>query len=139
MMQRDTQLAEDFKWMYDVFNTGDVAGIDDFVSHDDGILGIGTDPREWWGGAAVIQALKTQPPEMHAAGLRFEPGEVQAYREGSVGWIADQPTLELPDGSTVPMRLTAVCHQEDGAWKMVQFHLSIGASNEAAIGEELTI
>jgi ketosteroid isomerase-like protein len=138
-MQRDTELEAFVGRIYDVFNTGDVASIPDLVSDDDGVLGIGTDPREWWVGPAVIEAFKTQPPEMHAAGLRFEPGEAQAYAEGSVGWIADQPTLKLPDGEELPMRFTAVCHQEDGSWKMVQFHLSLGASNEEAIGEELTV
>jgi hypothetical protein len=138
-MQRDAELAEYVAKFYTVFNTGDVTSLGDFVSRDHGILGIGTDPREWWIGEDVIRAFQTQPPEMHAAGLRFDSGEVHAYREGSVGWLADQPTLKLPDGGEVPMRLTAVCHQEDGAWKMVQFHLSIGIANEEALNEELTV
>ena len=37
------------------------------------------------------------------------------------------------------MRFSGVFHQEDGAWKMVQFHLSIGAMNEESIGEELPV
>jgi hypothetical protein len=138
-MQRDAELTAYLTRMYDVFNTGDVSKVDVFLAQEEGILGVGTDPREWWAGAALRQAFVTQPPEMHAAGLRFEPGDLQGYSEGSVGWFADQPTLITPDGGEVPMRLTGVCHQEDGTWKMVQFHLSIGMMNEEALGEELTI
>ena len=138
-MQRDAELAKYLMWIYDAFNSGDVSNVDERISHNEGVLGIGTDSREWWLEGAVINALKAQPPEMHAAGLRFEPGDIQAHREGSVAWFADQPTLKMPDGGEVPMRLTAVCHQENGSWAMVQFHLSIGMSNEEAIGEELTV
>jgi hypothetical protein len=123
-----------------VFNTGGVSIVGDFVSTEEDVLGIGTDPREWWAGSEAFRAAwNTQLPEMHAAGLRFEPGDIQAFSEGSIGWFADQPTLKMPDGGEVPMRLSGVCRQEDGAWKMVQFHLSIGMLNEEALGEELTI
>ena len=126
--------------MYEVFNTGDASRIDEFLSAEEEILGIGTDPREWWAGSeAFRQAWNTQPAEMHAAGLSFESGDIEAFSEGSVGWFADRPTLKMPDGNGVPMRLSGVCCQEDGKWKMVQFHLSIGVTNEQSIGEELTI
>jgi len=139
-MERNADLARQLSGLYEVFNTGDASKIDEFLSSEADILGVGTDPREWWAGSdAFRQAFNTQPAEMHAAGLRFESADLQAFSEGSVGWFADQPTLKLPDGGGVPMRLTGVCHQEDGNWKMVQFHLSIGAMNEESIGEELTI
>jgi len=34
--------------------------------------------------------------------------------------------------------MTSVFHQEDGAWKLVQSHYSIGVSNEDVVGRELT-
>ena len=139
-MERNSDLASQVRRMYDIFNTGDASVINEIVSSEENSLGIGTDPREWWSGSdAFREAWNTQPAEMHAAGLRFEPGNIQAFTEGSVGWFADQPTLNMPDGGAVPMRLTGVFHEENGGWKIIQFHLSIGALNEAAIGEELTI
>jgi hypothetical protein len=138
-MQRNAELAEYLTRLYALFATGDVSLADELLSSEADILGVGTDPREWWLGDAFRDAARTQPAEMHAAGLRFEPGEVLACSEGSIGWFADQPTLKLPDGGDVPMRLTGICRQEDGAWKMVQLHLSIGIMNEEALGEELTI
>lgn len=33
-------------------------------------------------------------------------------------------------GKRVPVRMTAVLHQEDGEWKAVQTHASIGVPND---------
>ena len=52
-----------------------------------------------------------------------------------MGWIADQPRFRTLDGE-VPMRLTAVFRREDGEWKLIQTHSSIGVSNEDAFGED---
>lgn len=137
-MQPDAELRALVERMYDAFATGSPEVVTGMISRESGVLGIGTDPAEWWVGDAVPRAFQAQLPEMHAAGIRFRSGEGVAYREGSVGWLADQPVLELPDGNRVPMRMTAVFHREDDAWKMVQFHLSIGVGNDDALGTELT-
>lgn len=139
-MQRDPELARFIHRMYDVFANGEPEVAAEIVSNSPGVIGIGTDPFEWWVDDAVLAAFRAQVPEMHAAGMRFRAGDVVAYSEGTVGWIADQPTLLLPDGNEVPMRMTSVCHREGegGDWKMVQFHLSIGIPNQEALGEELT-
>jgi hypothetical protein len=137
-LQRNEGLAETVSKMYSAFETGNPAVVGDLVSGGQEVLGIGTDPMEWWAGLNMRRAFEAQVPEMHAAGIRFRQRDIQAHSEGSVGWVADQPSLVLPDGNEVPMRLTSVWRQESGAWKMVQFHLSIGVPNQAALGEELT-
>lgn len=138
-MQREPGLAESVRRLYAVFNEGDPSLADELVSSESAILGIGTDPREWWQGDAFRQAFRVQVPEMHGAGLVFEPGDPEAHSEGSVGWTADRPTLRTQDGTGIPMRLTAVWRREAGGWRLVQFHLSIGTANEEALGAELTI
>ena len=62
---------------------------------------------------------------------------LEAYRESSVGWIVDRPTFRFDDGSEVQARLTAIVHDEGGHWKLVHLHLSLGVSNEEALGQEL--
>jgi ketosteroid isomerase-like protein len=62
----------------------------------------------------------------------------QAFREGTVGWAADHPTFEMPGGIQIASRLTAVFHQEDGEWKLVQQHISTGVRNEDLLGIRLT-
>lgn len=63
--------------------------------------------------------------------------DIQAFREGSVGWVVDRPTFRFADGSEAPARVSVVVHQEDGQWKIVHLHLSLGVPNEEALGQEL--
>jgi SnoaL-like protein len=44
--------------------------------------------------------------------------------------------LILEDGTEILTRSTAVFHREDGEWKMVQGHTSVGISNEDLFGSE---
>jgi hypothetical protein len=55
--------------------------------------------------------------------------DVDAFREGGVGWAAGRGWFDV-EGRRVPVRMTAVLHQEDGDWKIVQTHASIGVPND---------
>ncbi len=37
----------------------------------------------------------------------------------------------------MPFRFRAVFHKEDGEWKIVQFHTSVGVPNESTVGKAL--
>ncbi len=103
------------------------------------MLGIGTDPGEWWTGHDdLVRAFRVQMAEM-GGGLPFSAGDPQAYEEGTVGWMADRATVHPTGGQAIPARLTATFRREGGAWRMVQFHVSMGAANAATLGKELTI
>lgn len=124
---------------YQALEGGDVSQILDLMSRDEGVLGIGTDPDEWWSDFVTIERVYTaQLAEMRRAGVRFRPGNPQCYHEGDVGWCADHARILLPDGTQQPMRLTAVFRREGDTWKMVQSHASIGVRNADAIGTALT-
>jgi hypothetical protein len=137
-MEQSNEIKELLLHFYEAFSTGDVTLFERISSRQEGILSIGTDPNEWWGDYATLSRVaKAQLQEMRDAGITIVPGEPQAYREGSVGWAADRPTFRLPDGTALPFRLTAVFHQENGAWKLVQSHASFGVRNEEVIGRTL--
>jgi hypothetical protein len=94
-------------------------------SQEEGVLAIGTDPNEWWASYEVImKASETQPDTSY---VDCNP---QAFSEGNVGWVAQQRKLRFPDGSVVPIRETSVWHKENGEWKSVQAHWSVGVPNE---------
>jgi hypothetical protein len=60
-------------------------------------------------------------------------------REGSVGWSIDRDALfRLPDGTEISFRNTCVFDQEDGEWKLIHGHTSIGVSNEELFGADIT-
>ena len=100
------------------------------------ILAIGTDPTEWWTNWPELKEVwQRQSDEVGA--FRFTPGEIEAWCEGTVGWIADRPILASA-GMELPVRVTAVLHLERGDWRIVQWHISMGVANEDAIGMELT-
>jgi hypothetical protein len=136
-MEQSAELKELYLRICEALSRGDYAFFERCFSQKDGVLAIGTDPTEWWTGyAAITKVFKTQLKEM--GGLQILADTPQAYHDGSIGWIAGQPTLKLPNGTEMPVRLTAVFQKEQHDWKIVQWHFSIGVSNEDAIGETLT-
>jgi hypothetical protein len=108
-------------------STGDVASFDELVSQDPAALIIGTAPGEW------VTERDRMRFGFEAEGVRLEAKDPVGYEEGSLGWVVDQPAFILPDGSAMQTRLTAVMRQEDGRWKLVHMHLSVGVPDEQVV------
>ena len=123
---------------YNAIASGDVGVVRKLTSRREGMLGIGTDPNEWFEGAEpIVGHIKAQSDEMGGQ-LAIVHGDPHGYQEGSAGWVSDRAAAwRLGDGTEVPFRFTAVFHKEDGDWKMVQFHRSIGVLNESVVGKAL--
>ncbi len=110
----------------DRISTGDVASFDEVVSQEPATLIIGTAPGEW-----VTERTQLRYG-FETEGFRIEAGDPAGYEEGSLGWFVDEPTF-FPDGSSMDTRLTAVMHQEDGRWKLVHMHVSVGVPDEEVV------
>lgn len=109
---------------------GDSSLVDRHVSPDAGTILIGSDPDEILrGGAAVVGFLRSEVAAA-AGNATFTPRDVRAFREGNVGWATALLTITLPDGRHVSPRWSAVVHLEDGVWRFVQTHASIGVQND---------
>jgi ketosteroid isomerase-like protein len=133
-MEHSTDLVAALEAIYAAVSTGDKAALTQSLSTREGLVFIGTDPGEWYDDTPSIQTmLKAQA----AAGIKVRKGDIVAYEEGTVGWVADHGAFVLPDGAEVPFRITAVFHREQGDWKLVQEHASVAVANEEAIGIEL--
>ena len=135
-MERSPELRAVMLRFYEALSSGDVSFLDRHFSTSGEVRGIGTDPEEWWAGGRLVEVWKEQIEAMGGS-MPLAAGDPEAYTEGSVGWVADQPTLKMPDGSDMPVRFTAVFHRENGDWKIVQSHGSLGVSNDESFGEEL--
>ncbi len=136
-MKPSAELKNVMLRLYESMSSGDASAVERLFSRQSGVLVIGTDPQEWWAGYETYARLfKAQLKEM--AGIRIEAGELEAFVEGTVGWVADRPKIRLANGQEVRFRQTAVLHQEDGEWKIVQHHTSMGVPNVEAVGKELT-
>jgi hypothetical protein len=133
-MERSAELAATTQKFFDALSAGDADTAMGLMSTHDGLLMIGTDPDEWLTEHAMLLELFNAQA---GSGVKVRSGDIQAFEEGSVGWIADRSAFILPDGSEVPVRVTAVFHKEDGEWKMIQSHASVAVANEDAVGVEL--
>jgi hypothetical protein len=133
-LQRSSELTSVVESIYNALSTGDADTVAGLLTTGDGLTFIGTDPTEWYTDReSVLTLVRSQS----GAGVKVRAGDIQAFEEGTVGWVADKGTFILPDGTEVPFRLTAVFRQEDGGWRMVQEHASIAVDNEEVIGTEL--
>jgi hypothetical protein len=89
--------------------------------------GEGHDDRDDW----IATYRRMMEGEM--AGTRLEGRDPRAYEEGALGWGVDEPQFVFPDGSRLPTRLSAVLRHEDGQWKVVHLHFSVGVPDEQAM------
>jgi hypothetical protein len=116
----------------------DASLIERHVSVREGVLSIGSDPEEWIEGERVLKAFKQA---LQDDDVRNSPSEddfvreLEAFVEGTVGWASSRFRWTRKDGRQIPMRWSAVFHLEDGEWKLVQAHASVGVPNEEAFGE----
>ena len=132
-MERSEELRDLIRATFEAYSRGDAAFIDRHTSRQDGVRLIGSDPNEWWEGEQAAEVLKQ---EMQEGSIRVSSmGEVEAFVEGTVGWVSSRPVWTLEDGREIPTCWTAVFHQEAVEWKMVQAHTSVGVANEELFGE----
>jgi hypothetical protein len=133
-MERCPDLEALTRKLYEAVSSADVTFFERHLSRGESCVVIGTAPDEWWddhGGA--LASIRKQMATAGAA-VQLTPGAVRAYRAGDVGWVADRPTLRL-GGIGAACRHTSVFLLEDGEWRIVQHHFSIGVANEDVFGE----
>lgn len=127
-MERSPELEKFIVAWFDAATRGDASLVDRHVSRQEGTRLVGSDPDEWFGGAAAAEFLKKEL-QGPGGGVR-SLSDLEAFSEGTVGWGLTRFTLAFSDGSSVSPRWSAVFHKEDGEWKFVQLHASIGVTNE---------
>jgi len=138
-MEQSNELRDLALRLYKAVNDGDLPFVERHISRDKGAVFVGTDPNEWWEGyEAFVEAMRAQEEATGGDRPRIEPDQIQAYREGRVGWVIDRDSFQLPDGKEVPFRNSAVFVREDDGWKLIHAHSSIGVRNEEMFEEDLT-
>jgi ketosteroid isomerase-like protein len=129
MPERSPEIEQVVRDSLAAIQRSDIEGIARRTSRDACVLSIGSDATEWAEGYdEIMQLFRGSTPEGEL-GVQVGLDDVKAFREGSVGWAAGHGYFEMA-GDRVPVRLTVVLHQEDGEWKSVQSHASIGVPNE---------
>jgi adenylate cyclase len=128
MAGRSAEIEKFVLEMFEAFNRRDLGFVERTTSREAGTLDIGTDPDEWAEGYEAIIDLYRD--EMREGPEQFDVGldEVTAFSEGTFGWGAGRGYLGM-QAKRVPLRFTVVVHQEEGGWKLIQAHASIGVPN----------
>jgi ketosteroid isomerase-like protein len=125
-VHRSEDVKAAFLAFCDRLSAGDVAAFDDVVASDAKLI-IGTAPGEWIDDRARMRF------GFEAEGLRLEPKNPEAYEEGTMGWVVDEPTFVFPDGSSLTIRLTVVMRRETDRWKVVHGHFSVGVPDDDVV------
>ncbi|HXY44095.1 MAG TPA: adenylate/guanylate cyclase domain-containing protein [Acidimicrobiales bacterium] len=140
-MESAPELVPLMERMAKTWEAFDPIAVLDAFSRQPGALMIGTDPDEWWEGSEASSTLfRVQLQELQSTGraIRYEIEEIVAWKEGTVGWIASRHRAEIEGSPPILGRLTLVVHEEGAYWRIVQWHASIGVSNEQSLGMEMT-
>lgn len=125
-MEHSPEVEQALRDAVAAYGRRDVEAVLASISRAPGAVSIGTDPGEWLVGLdAIVGALQGDM----VPGFESRIDEIAAYREGTVGWAAARGAFVIGE-ATIHVRMTVVLHQEDGVWKFVQQHASIGVPND---------
>ncbi|MDX1418726.1 MAG: nuclear transport factor 2 family protein [Rubricoccaceae bacterium] len=135
MMQPSPSVADATRQSLAALQNNDADGIRAAFADSNALVAIGTDPAEYFRGHAETTGVFADQAEA-LVGMTIEPGDIEAYEQGGVGWSSSRPTFRLPDGAEVPVRLTAVFTREGDGWRAIQWHASVGVDNAETTGFE---
>ena len=119
MPESSPEIEQALRATFEAMARSDLDEIGRLTSRDPCVVGIGSDPTEWSEGYDDLMRLMRDSTPEGGLGVTVGLDDVKAFREGSVGWAAGHGYFEM-EGKRVPVRITAVVHQEDGDWKAVQ-------------------
>jgi hypothetical protein len=104
---------------------GDTESFDRAFSSEEGLLVIGSAFHEW------VDSRERGKQAWGMEDVGIEPGDPVAWEQGSVAWAADRPSFVFGE-VRIPIRILTVMLKEDGEYKIVTAHFSIGVPDEVA-------
>ena len=128
-MQQSNEVRDAVAQLYERIGAGDVEGAAATIADDHDAFVIGTQ-RIGAGRDAWLDSIR----ENAQMGIVFEAGSIRAWAEGEMGWAVDEPTVVLPNGLRLTMRMTAVLQRgSDGVFRSVHQHYSWAVPDELAV------
>lgn len=127
-MERSPELEAFVGQMGAAMAVSDLAALEQMLSRADGSVMIGSDAAEYFRDVdGMLRMTREAMPEQSRVTLHMD--DTRGYVEGDVGWFDSMGRFER-GAESVALRLTGVAHKEDGQWRFVQAHVSIGVPNE---------
>ncbi len=132
-MRRSAGVEAVVEQFYDVMRG---AGSAETLLSSDMTVAIGTDEEEWdTDHSGAVAGFISQSQEVGS--VTVQAGSPRGYSDGVFGWFEDRALVTLADGESAPVRVTGVVRFENGRWRLMQVHVSIGLPN-AELGLDLT-
>ena len=128
-MKRSREIEDVVRGVIDAFDRGDTAYIERTTSRDPGVVVIGTDPGEYATGYERVMGMLREGTPGPGQPIHVRVTELRGYEDGDVA-LADGTGVFERDGESVDIRFTAVLVREQGDWRVVQNHASIGVPND---------
>lgn len=107
-------------------NAGDARRLRSMLSERPDAVHIGTDADEWWTSKELVDAVAAAGG---GDGMRAVADDIGIHLQGDVAWVEGWARFTNPAGDERPVRFSGVLQREDGRWKVVQSHASIGVPN----------
>jgi adenylate cyclase len=120
-------------WM--AFARADDAALRNMMVTDPAMRFLLSGDEDWLEGDEVVPILRERSRMIEILSLEFD--RLEAYEVGDFGWTACTLTTLNADGETRSFRQTGVFAIEDGIWKAVQIHTSVGVPPQDVWGVEL--
>ena len=126
-MRRSAGVEAVIEQLYDVMRGCDPQTVEQLLS-EDLTVAIGTDEEEWdTDYAAAVAGFLTQTQAVGV--LTVRAGSPRGYSDGLFGWFEDRALVTFTDGESAPIRVTGVVRHQNGRWRLVQLHTSVGLPN----------
>jgi hypothetical protein len=122
-MEASPEIRDALLTFYDRRSSGDPDDFNRVISSENKVH-IGTGPGEW------LEDLDRLRRGWSGFPLTLQPCPApQAWAEGNMGWAADEPIMTFGD-VRIATRLLAVFRREEGDWRIVAAHFSVGVPDE---------
>ncbi len=115
----------------EALNAGDTARLRSMLSERHDGAHIGTDAREWETSNQVVDAVAAVGS---ADDVQVVADDVDIHIQGDVAWAEGHGRFTRADGGERPARMTWVLVRENGHWRFVQSHASIGVPDSDTFG-----
>ena len=128
-MQRSQSVAETVEAWCERMSAGDADGAAAVLSADPDTFAIGTQRI----GAGRDEWLESIT-EMTQMGVRWSASALRAWEAGDGGFAVGEIAAILPDGTALPMRVTAFAAREgDGGFRLFNMHFSWAVPDEVGM------
>jgi adenylate cyclase len=135
-IQPSPEIEAVFKRMWKAFVAQTEKPLFNIVSDDPSVRMILASDDQWYSGGATVASVLAQRSRI--LGLqRAEFDRIEAFEAGDFGWAAAELTTTIGDNEPIVFRNTASFVLDDGIWRLVQIHTSVGVPQADVVGVEV--